>query len=119
MTSCVCFVFATSRLPAWAASPAFAITAAIASAITAAGTTAAGASSASAIAATIGAGTSFVHGDCPPTEIGSVQGLDSGIGLRAVGHFDEAESPQAPAELIAEGEVSNVDIQERCPSFRK
>jgi len=62
--------------------------------------------------------------------------------LRVVGHFDETKSPQTSAELIAneiylaygsilseclsqiiftgaEGEISNVDIQERCPSFRK
>lgn len=147
MTSSVSFVpfafaFQPFQLPAWAASAAIAITAAIASAITAAGTTAAGASSASAIAATIGARTSFVHGDGPPTKIGPIQGLDRCTGLRVVGHLDEAESPQAPAKLIAnevdlthssvfskclsqiiftgaEREISNVDIQERCPSFRK
>jgi hypothetical protein len=114
--------------------------AAVASASTA-GATPAGAT-ATTIAAAIRARASFVHGDRASAEIGPVQGLDGGIGLRVVRHLDETESAQTSTELIAdeiyfahgsvfskclfqivftgaEGKISHVDIQERCPSFRE
>src|SRR5438105_9605465 len=94
------------RLPARAASATIAVAAAIAAAASATGTptaaapTRAGSASAATLAA-LGPWTSFVHGDGAPAKIASIQRLDGGVGLGAVGHLDEAEAAQPSAKLIA------------------
>jgi hypothetical protein len=92
-------------LPAWAATTAvtIAVSAAIASASATTTRTSAAKRAATTAAARISAFSawaSFVHSQRAAAEVSSVQCGDRGIGLGAIGHFDETKAAQSAAELV-------------------
>ena len=93
-------------LPARAASAAIAVATATSAAVSTAGTSATAAArtttAARSAVSTLCARTGFVHGNGASAQIGSIQRLDRGIRLSAVGHLYETKSPQPSAELIAD-----------------